>query len=152
MTFLKTTTAALALFLAVPVAFAVADANEPDVVSVAKDGPTRGEKRLQRMTETLDLTDAQVAEIAAIQADFKEANAPTRKQIKELRAQIRAQKEVMHADILDVLTPEQAATFEANKAEFKGKKGKRGKRKGHKRGGHGAGFHGAGGPGGDCAD
>ena len=80
----------------------------------------RAARRLERLSEKLDLTAAQ-------QAQVKDIMAETGKRLKELEAQKRAVMEAQKTKIEQVLTPEQLAKFKEMKPGRHGKGGFRGK-------------------------
>ena len=85
---------------------------------VKKSPEQRMEKRMDRMTKNLSLSETQAAKIKKVQEDY----AVKEKVAREVRKARRADQE---AKIKAILTPEQAEKFEAAKAERK----KRGKNK-----------------------
>ena len=142
---LKVITIAAALTLSATIAVAAPHGG-------GKGGHGRGHRggfMSQHMAEKLNLTDAQKAQIQAIQKGFREQNAQTFENAKELRKQVRearqandtakleSLKPAMEAQrtqfqqlreankqqILAVLTAEQRAQLEALKAERKQRRG-----------------------------
>jgi Spy/CpxP family protein refolding chaperone len=115
----------------------------------------------QCMIDELDLTEAQVAQIKAIRERYRDADKDRVKAMRELRKdmrearrggdqaeferlrtqmqqaaeQLRASREQMHTEVMNVLTAEQRAKFDAarEKCHEQGKKGRKGGRhgKGH---------------------
>ena len=179
MAFLKTTTLAASLLLALPAYAALkgstdAGAEQPDKTcdgeksgdhfekhrgKHAKHGDRsergdrgdrgdRAQKRIEHLTEALDLSEQQAAEIAAIQGSFKDEAGPGREDMKALRQESKALRAAepadaaaleakteqldalqdakrgrrmeMRAEVMAVLNPEQQAKFAEMKAERRG--------------------------------
>ena len=96
----------------------------------------RAEKQTNRMIEKLNLNDAQAAKVGDINlfyaAKMEEARAKNkgdRAAMKEIKTAIRTE---MTAEMKQVLTPEQFASFQAMKPHKKRGKGKKGDCKGKK--------------------
>ena len=155
MNIFKTAAIAAALLFAVP---ALAGRVAPDDEGATfEDGKgdkasKRSQRRLARMTEKLDLSEAQAAEIAAIQADYEPGG--SREEAKALRAEIKAlwaerpvdvgaiqaaaaeldelqdarrnERIEMKAEVVAVLTPEQQARFVETMGDGRGHRGKKG--------------------------
>lgn len=100
-------------------------------------------ERLAKMQEKLGLSDAQVADIAAIKDSYKpqfealreraqalKESGADREAMQPIREEKRALKDAVKAEIATVLTPDQLTQLEELKAE-------RGERRGGRRGGRG---------------
>ena len=91
-------------------------------------GPPGPEQQLSRLDQALDLSDEQSAELLAVlQAADAEREALHERVMAEFRPELCALMQDTDADILAVLTPEQAATWQQIKDE----------RRQHKEGGRG---------------
>ena len=92
----------------------------------------RLDRRMNKMTEKLELTDAQVPKVRAV----FEASQAKRLEIMEkhkgdreaARPEMKALKQNPRAQLDAILTPEQVQTLEQMKKDHKGKRGKHGKR------------------------
>jgi Spy/CpxP family protein refolding chaperone len=83
-----------------------------------RNGPPGAEQQLSRLDQALDLSDAQSAELLAVlQAADAERQALHQRVMAEFRPEICALMQDTDADILAVLTPEQAATYQQMKEE-----------------------------------
>lgn len=74
-------------------------------------------KRIEKMTTELGLTAEQQTQIKAIDAKFKPENERLRAQEKALREQRKELRKQQEEAMMQVLTPEQKAKWEAKKAE-----------------------------------
>lgn len=91
------------------------------------------DKRVEKMTEHLDLTDTQADEVRTIleakRASFKALKADESLDRDAKRSQMHALKKSTHNQLATVLNDDQQAKMKAMKKKYKkGKKGKRGKR------------------------
>ena len=75
-------------------------------VLACEDGNSRQEKRLQHLTESLQLSDTQVAEFKAIMSVHHEA-------MRESREEIRQSREALKEQLKSVLSEEQIEDFES---------------------------------------
>jgi Spy/CpxP family protein refolding chaperone len=87
-------------------------------------GPPGAEQQLSRLDQALDLSDEQSAELLAVlQAADAERQALHERVMAEFRPEICALMQDTDADILAVLTPEQAATWQQMKEERRQRQG-----------------------------
>jgi len=87
-------------------------------------GPPGAEQQLSRLDQALDLSDEQSAELLAVlQAADAERQALHERVMAEFRPEFCALMQGTDADILAVLTPEQAATYQELKEERQQRRG-----------------------------
>lgn len=99
------------------------------------EGPHYGrhsaEAHLARLADSLDLNDEQSAELLIVlQASEEERRALHRQIMQQIRPEVCAQREATHAEILSILTPQQAEEFQAMIAEHEQRTFGRGRRGG----------------------
>ncbi|MBI1267140.1 MAG: hypothetical protein GC193_06895 [Cryomorphaceae bacterium] len=94
-------------------------------------------KRIEKMTTELGLSTEQQTQMKAVDAKFKPEHERLRAQEKALREQRKELRKQQEEAMMQILTPEQKATWEAKKAEKKedrkenrqeGSKGMKGKK------------------------
>lgn len=110
----------VSLMLAGVLAAASALAGQPKSEGGFHHGRHSAENHAARLAESLDLSDEQAAEVLIVlEAAEEERRGLHQRLMEQIEPELCAQREATHAEILAVLTPEQAAEFEEMIAEHR---------------------------------
>ncbi len=91
-----------------------------------KDIQEMKEKRLERMSKHLELSDSQISQIKSIDAKYADEEKALHEEMKASREANKPKREAMKEEMQAVLTPEQQKKFEEMREKHEGKRGRHG--------------------------